>query len=1343
MTDSVNSNSDNENKIPVNIGPYVIKKKIREGGYSVVSLATSKISGDEVAVKSINKNSLHANIFDLSLVHNEVEILKILKHKNILSLYQLFESPKYIHIVTEVLNGKDLFEQIISKKKFEESEAKEIFFQIIDAMIYMHSMFICHRDIKSENILFDKNNPKIIDFGFATFYKKGQKLKEAFGSPSYACPEMQKGAEYDPEKADVWSCGVLLYVMVNGYLPFSEEDDEKNKELIIKGDFYMPKELSEPLKDLLKHMLEPNEDNRFDFGKIGNHEWFKGCPVMTGGLNIFDLIYPVDDRVMKAVNYFGIDKDKVSDELKKNKFTNATGVYKQIVKRVVQSGMMSYSDLQSMEYKSYKRLKEHRVKKEEGEKMFKKYLDKQFERMDKVNTIEKEFDEKEKNVVKELDKLKEECLKENENNKEKEKKEEEKKEEEKKEEPSVTKRKASVFNKRRVSTSQLNNELVLKRANPNRRNAKINQSDIDKVLQQYNSKSEIKEESDEDSKSSNSNPSVIEEKKEEIKESTNEVKGPLNEEEKKVEISKESQKIDPPIIEKKEPPKEEKKDEPPQEVKNVDSPTIEKKEETPKEEIKMNIKQEEKKEELPVIEKKIEHSIPEKKEEPPKEENNVSVIPESTNKTDTIKEKIEDNNTNKEVKNEDTSSSQNKDKNAKEKEIEDKPIINKSEEPLKVVEPIVLERTEVSLTEKKDVVNISNKGSISNTQKSLPKIEEPKKNEISPNKEEETKEVNKPIIELKEIKNESSTNVSNNQIPVIQNINEKKEEIKEIIDKPKEDNIKKVDKEEYKKITSSPMTLPPAKKSITSPYEPPRELHIDIPSLDIQSDFTEKINDTTNTIPKKPTKTKSPSKEKQIPEITESKEKTSREVSNSPKKEKKSKSSQKYKSLKLSSKTVKPKEKKEEEQKSEPEQPKKPKPDTEVNYIPKSRKFIKSKTEIPQKIEEEAPKQEKILHKETCPIIKEKVKSRFHFSKPKTNYINIENKKESSPEIDSDAFHQFTLKDNKFKSQDNIPSLKQQKVLSKISLIRKLTYTNDFESNEPSNQLPSQKVESKPKIQKKRSDMDCVRRVIIEEKKEPPSSSRVTEREPTKQIKSNVIPLAITLYKINHKNDIKNAKPSPRHNQQLLLNQFKSYKPKKTSVHKHKNHHIPSSYNQYASSRPVKPTDSIDNIKPKQIRTIKAVIKPLKLHINKSAEIAKRSPQDDNSDSARRSSYDEFYQQYVSSLSTNQNQKLKFGKNRLAHSVEKERSKSPFDEPKRYKGPIDMNCISHLSPEDSITYIIEKLHEMNVSIKKRTKWKFYTKNFSIEIRYIENYVVYFLMQFKLGMGEDIRDFLSK
>ena len=113
----------------------------------------------------------------------------------------------------------------------------------------------------------------------------------------------------------VIKCSQYYGVTTDYLLGISEEDDEKNKELIIKGDFYMPKELSAPLKDLLKHMLEPNEDNRFDFGKIGNHEWFKGCPVMTGGLNIFDLIYPVDDRVIKAVNYFGIDKDKVSDEL--------------------------------------------------------------------------------------------------------------------------------------------------------------------------------------------------------------------------------------------------------------------------------------------------------------------------------------------------------------------------------------------------------------------------------------------------------------------------------------------------------------------------------------------------------------------------------------------------------------------------------------------------------------------------------------------------------------------------------------------------------------------------------------------------------------------------------------------------------------------------------------------------------------------------------------------------------------------------------------------------------------------------------------------------------------------
>ena len=565
--------------LPVNIGPYTIKEKIKDGAFSVISLASSKITGDDVAVKTIDKNSLHANITDLSLVDNEVAILKILKHKNILTLYQLFESPKYIHIVTELINGKELFDQIMTNKKIEEEEAKGIFYQMLDALIYMHKMSICHRDIKIENILFEKrtNTPKLIDFGFSSFYRKGTKLKEVCGSPSYACPEMHKGVEYYPEKADVWSFGIVLYVMLCGYLPFSEEDDEKNKDLIIKGDFYLPKELSPSASDLLKHMIDPNEETRFDFDKVSNHEWLKGMPIFSGGFNMFEVIYPEDERVIKAMSFFGFDKDTLSNELKNNKYTNGTGAYKQIVKRVIQNGMTSYSDLMSIEYKSFKRRKENRIPKEKSETAFSEFLNKQFERIEKVHQKEKEFEEKENNAVAELDKLKEEALK----NKEGEQKEEvavqkevkmneenielqtndkshidksiqneskDNKEIENTEIPdnkykennnndnnknptqtnsdniekgnqSVSRNRGSLFNKRRVSTSQLNNELALKRANPNRRNATINKSDIDKVLlivEEEKSK-QIQEKSDEDESNSVSNPSVIEEQKEEIK----------------------------------------------------------------------------------------------------------------------------------------------------------------------------------------------------------------------------------------------------------------------------------------------------------------------------------------------------------------------------------------------------------------------------------------------------------------------------------------------------------------------------------------------------------------------------------------------------------------------------------------------------------------------------------------------------------------------------------------------------------------------------------------------------------------------------------------------------------
>ena len=124
-------------------------------------------------------------------------------------------------------------------------------------------MNICHRNIRSEHILFDKNNrPKIIGFGYSSFYEK-KKIEGSFGSLCYACPEIIDNSPYNPEIADVWSLGVILYALICGYLPFSDEVDNKNKILIENPKIDFPNEISNKLKDLIRHMLDKNLSKRY------------------------------------------------------------------------------------------------------------------------------------------------------------------------------------------------------------------------------------------------------------------------------------------------------------------------------------------------------------------------------------------------------------------------------------------------------------------------------------------------------------------------------------------------------------------------------------------------------------------------------------------------------------------------------------------------------------------------------------------------------------------------------------------------------------------------------------------------------------------------------------------------------------------------------------------------------------------------------------------------------------------------------------------------------------------------------------------------------------------------
>ena len=160
-----------------NIGPYEVEKLLKEGSSSKVFLAKSKYTGENAVIKVLSKSRLNDNLDDLLLITKQKETLKVLKHRNIVVLYEIYESPENFYFITEHLSGKDLIEKLIKKKRFDEEQALKIFFQLLDAMTYMHKMNICHRNIRTEHILFDKTNrPKIIGFGYSTFYEPKKKF---------------------------------------------------------------------------------------------------------------------------------------------------------------------------------------------------------------------------------------------------------------------------------------------------------------------------------------------------------------------------------------------------------------------------------------------------------------------------------------------------------------------------------------------------------------------------------------------------------------------------------------------------------------------------------------------------------------------------------------------------------------------------------------------------------------------------------------------------------------------------------------------------------------------------------------------------------------------------------------------------------------------------------------------------------------------------------------------------------------------------------------------------------------------------------------------------------------
>uniref|UniRef100_A0A8C8LZY8 Protein kinase domain-containing protein n=1 Tax=Oncorhynchus tshawytscha TaxID=74940 RepID=A0A8C8LZY8_ONCTS len=294
------------------VGPYRLEKTLGKGQTGLVKLGIHCVTCQKVAIKIVNREKLSESV--LMKVEREIAILKLIEHPHVLKLHDVYENKKYLYLVLEHVSGGELFDYLVKKGRLTPKEARKFFRQIISALDFCHSHSICHRDLKPENLLLDeKNNIRIADFGMASLQVGDSLLETSCGSPHYACPEVIRGEKYDGRKADVWSCGVILFALLVGALPFDDDNLRNLLEKVKLGVFHMPHFIPPDCQNLLRGMIEVDATKRLtvhSFKITGKNEPEPEQPVPRKVAIRTLSTEEIDPDVLESMHSLGCFRDK-------------------------------------------------------------------------------------------------------------------------------------------------------------------------------------------------------------------------------------------------------------------------------------------------------------------------------------------------------------------------------------------------------------------------------------------------------------------------------------------------------------------------------------------------------------------------------------------------------------------------------------------------------------------------------------------------------------------------------------------------------------------------------------------------------------------------------------------------------------------------------------------------------------------------------------------------------------------------------------------------------------------------------------------------------------------------